>query len=426
MSERRFDTNCVQAGYTPGTGDPQVLPIVQNTTYRYYNAADVAALFDLDSDMFMYSRIGHPDEDALEKKLTALEGGAAAVAASSGMAAIFLTISTLCKAGDHILASPSIYGGTFNLFNMTLKRFGIDVTFIDQNSSLEEIVAAARPETRLLFGETIANPALHVLDFEKFSAAAKEIGVPLVIDNTLASPFLCRPIEHGADIVIHATTKWADGQATSMGGVIIDSGKFDWKKDNKYPEITEPDESYHGLNFYEKFGPAAFAMKVRVCALRDFGSCIAPMNSWLTFQGLQHLHVRMRRHSDNALALAKFLENHPKIDWVYYPGLEGNENYELAQKYLPKGAGGVISFAVKGGRDAGEKLLENLKLASVVVHVGDIHTCVLHPASTTHRQLSEEDQLAAGIDPGLIRASVGLEDIEDIKEDFDQALNAID
>ena len=264
MSERRFDTNCVQAGYTPGTGDPQVLPIVQNTTYRYYNAADVAALFDLDSDMFMYSRIGHPDEDALEKKLTALEGGAAAVAASSGMAAIFLTISTLCKAGDHILASPSIYGGTFNLFNMTLKRFGIDVTFIDQNSSLEEIVAAARPETRLLFGETIANPALHVLDFEKFSAAAKEIGVPLVIDNTLASPFLCRPIEHGADIVIHATTKWADGQATSMGGVIIDSGKFDWKKDNKYPEITEPDESYHGLNFYEKFGPAAFAMKRRV------------------------------------------------------------------------------------------------------------------------------------------------------------------
>ncbi len=426
MSERRFDTNCVHAGYTPQTGDPQVLPLVQSTTYRYYNAADVAALFDLDSDMFMYSRIGHPDEDALEKKLTALEGGAAAVAASSGMAAIFLTISTLCKAGDHILASPSIYGGTFNLFQTTLKRFGIDVTFVDQKSSLEEIVSKARPETRLLFGETIANPALHVLDFEKFSAAAKQIGVPLVIDNTLASPFLCRPIEHGADIVIHATTKWADGQATSMGGVIIDSGKFDWKKDGKYPEITEPDESYHGLNFYEKFGPAAFAMKVRACALRDFGSCIAPMNSWLTFQGLQHLHVRMNRHSESALELAKFLQRHPKIEWVYYPGLEGNENYQLTQKYLPNGAGGVLSFAVKGGREAGEKLLENLKLASVVVHVGDIHTCVLHPASTTHRQLSEADQIAAGIDPGLIRASVGLEDIEDIKEDFDQALNAID
>ena len=425
MTNYKFNTNCVHAGYKAGSGDPHVLPIVQSTTYRYYNAADVAALFDLESDQFMYARIGHPDEDALEKKLAELEGGSAAVAASSGMAAIFLTVSTLCSAGDHILASPSIYGGTFNLFGTTLKKFGIDVTFVDQNLSAEEIIAQARPRTRLIFGETIANPALSILDFEKFSKVAKELNVPLVVDNTLATPYLCRPIDHGANIVINSTTKWADGQATSMGGVVVDGGNFDWAKDGKYPELTEPDESYHGLNFYEKFGLTAFAMKLRTCALRDFGSCAAPLNTWLTFQGLQHLPLRMKQHTENALALAKFLEGHPKVDWVHYPGLEGNENYELTKKYLPKGAGGVLSFAVKGGRAAGEKLLENLELASIVVHVGDIRTCVLHPASTTHRQLSEKDQIAAGIDPGLIRASAGVEDIEDIIADFDQALNKI-
>lgn len=424
MTDYSFNTNCIHAGYQAGSGEPQVLPIVQSTTYRYYNAADVAALFDLESADFMYARIGHPDEDALEKKITALEGGVASVAASSGMAAIFLTISTLCSAGDHILASPSIYGGTFNLFGTTLKKFGIDVTFVDQDLSAEEIIEKATPRTRLVFGETLANPALTVLDFEKFSHVAHELNVPLVIDNTLASPYLCRPIEHGANIVIHSTTKWADGQATSMGGVVVDGGNFDWANGGKYPEITEPDESYHGLNFYETFGPAAFAYKLRTCALRDFGCTIAPMNSWLTFQGLQHLHLRMKQHSENALALAKFLSQHPNVDWVHYPGLEGNSNYELAQKYLPGGAGGVLSFAVKGGRAAGEKLLEKLRLASVVVHVGDIRTSVLHPASTTHRQLSEKDQIAAGIDPGLIRASVGAEDINDIIADFDQALNA--
>ena len=425
MSKFKFNTNCVHAGYKAGSGDPHVLPIVQSTTYRYYNAADVAALFDLESDQFMYARIGHPDEDALEKKLAELEGGSAAVAASSGMAAIFLTVSTLCSAGDHILASPSIYGGTFNLFGTTLKKFGIEVTFVDQNLSAEEIIAQAKTRTRLIFGETIANPALSILDFEKFSKVAKELNVPLVVDNTLATPYLCRPIDHGANIVINSTTKWADGQATSMGGVVVDGGNFDWAKDGKYPELTEPDESYHGLNFYEKFGSAAFAMKLRTCALRDFGSCAAPLNTWLTFQGLQHLPLRMKQHTENALALAKFLEGHPKVDWVHYPGLEGNENYELTKKYLPKGAGGVLSFAVKGGRAAGKKLLENLELASIVVHVGDIRTCVLHPASTTHRQLSEKDQIAAGIDPGLIRASAGVEDIEDIIADFDQALNKI-
>ena len=425
MTKLNFETNCIHAGYKAESGQPQVLPIVQNTTYRYYNAEDVAALFDLESSTFMYSRIGHPDEDALEQKMATLEGGTAAVAASSGMAAIFLAVSTICSAGDHILASPSIYGGTFNLFGTTLKKFGIDVTFVDQNLSAEEIIAKATPRTRLLFGETLANPALSILDFEKFSKVAKELGVPLVIDNTLATPYLCRPIEHGADIVINSTTKWADGQATSMGGVVVDAGTFDWNAGNRYPEITEPDESYHGLKFFEKFGPAAFAMKLRACALRDFGCCAAPLNSWLTFQGLQTLPVRMAKHSENALKLATFLANHPKVSKVTYPGLENDENYQLAKKYLPNGAGGVLSFIVKGGRSAGEKLLENLNLASIVVHVGDIRTSVLHPASTTHRQLCEEDQIAAGIDPGLIRASIGLENADDIITDFSQALDLL-
>lgn len=425
MTEYKFNTNCIHAGYKAETGEPQVLPIVQNTTYRYYSAQDVADLFDLKSATFMYSRIGHPDEDALEQKLATLEGGVAAVAASSGMAAIFLTVSTLCSAGDHILASPSIYGGTFNLFATTLKRFGIDVTFVDQDLPADEIIAHATPRTRLIFGETLANPALSVLDFEKFSKVAKELNVPLVVDNTLATPYLCRPIEHGANIVINSTTKWADGQATSVGGVVVDGGNFDWAKDGKYPELTEPDESYHGLNFYETFGAAAFALKLRTCALRDFGSCIAPLNSWLTFQGLQHLPLRIKQHSESTLELAKFLQDHPNVDWVHYPGLEGNKDHDLAKKYLPKGAGGVLSFCVKGGRTAGEQLLSKLELASIVVHVGDIRTSVLHPASTTHRQLSEADQIAAGIDPGLIRASIGLEDIEDIKADFDQALNSL-
>lgn len=424
MSDYRFDTDCVQAGYRAESGEPQVLPIVQNTTYRYYNAKDVAAMFDLKSDTFMYSRIGHPDEDALEKKMAALEGGSAAVAASSGMAAIFLAVSTLCSAGDHIISSASVYGGTFNLFGTTLKKFGIECTFIDQDASYDEIIAEARPRTRLIFAETLANPALTVLDFDKFSKAAKTIGVPLIVDNTLATPYLCRPIEHGADIVIHSTTKWADGQATSIGGVVVDGGKFDWAKDNKYPEITDPDESYHGTKFLEAFGPAAFAMKLRVCSLRDFGCCIAPMNSWLTFQGLQTLSVRMRQHTENAQALAEYLEKHPQVEWVIYPGLKSDRSHELAKKYLPGGAGGVLTFGVKGGGKAGEMFLENLKLTSIVVHVGDIHTSVLHPASTTHRQLTEEEQIEAGIPPELIRASIGLEDIEDIKADFDQALNA--
>lgn len=422
----RIETQCIQAGYKAESGQPQVPPIVQNTTYRYYNAADVAKLFDLESADFMYTRLGSPTVNMLEEKMAALEGGTAAIAASSGQAANMITMLNICEAGDHIIAAANIYGGTYNLFGVTFKKMGIDVTFIDQNLSEDEIVAMARPETRALFGESLGNPALGVLDIEKFSRAAKRIGVPLVVDNTLASPVLCRPLEHGADFVVHSTTKWSDGHATSVGGMVVEGGKFDWNAHaDKFPGMVEPDESYHGLKYYEKFGDQAFSVKLRAQMLRDLGCTMAPMNAFLTLQGLDTLHLRMERHSQNALALAKFLKDHSMTDWVKYPGLEGDEDYERAQKYLPNGAGGVLSFGVKGGRAAGEKFLENLELASIVVHVGDIRTSVLHPASTTHRQLSEEDQLRGGILPELIRVSVGCENIEDIIADFDQALKKV-
>ncbi|SCJ90705.1 Methionine gamma-lyase [uncultured Eubacterium sp.] len=426
MSEHKFNTNCIHAGYKAESGQPQVLPIVQNTTYRYYNAEDVAKLFDLESADFMYTRLGSPTVNALEEKMAALEGGTAAIAASAGQAANLITMLNICEAGDHIIACANIYGGTHNLFGVTLKKMGIETTFIDQDISKEEIVALAKPNTKVLFGESLGNPALTVLDIEKFSQAAKEIGVPLVVDNTLASPYLCQPLKHGADFVVHSTTKWADGHATSVGGMVIEGGNFDWNKyADKFPGMVEPDESYHGIKYYEKFGGQAFCLKLRAQMLRDLGCTMSPMNAFLTFQGLDTLHLRMERHSKNAMALAEFLQKHPKVDWVKYPGLPGDDDYERAQKYLPKGASGVLSFGVKGGRAAGEACLANLKLASIVVHVGDIRTSVLHPASTTHRQLSEEDQLAGGIKPELIRVSVGCEDIEDILADFDQALNQV-
>jgi len=426
MSEYKFNTSCIHAGYKAESGQPQVLPIAQNTTYRYYNAEDVAKLFDLESGDFMYTRLGSPTVNALEEKMAALEGGTAGIATSAGQAANLITMLNICEAGDHIIACANIYGGTFNLFGVTLKKMGIETTFINQNASKEEIIAAAKPNTKALFGESLGNPALTVLDIEEFAAAAREIGVPLVVDNTLASPYLCRPLEHGANIVTHSTTKWADGHATSVGGMVIEGGNFDWNKyADKYPGLVEPDESYHGLKYYEKFGNQAFCVKLRAQMLRDLGCTMSPMNAWLTFQGLDTLHLRMDRHSENALALAKFLQNHPKVDWVKYPGLPGDDDYERAQKYLPKGASGVLAFGAKGGRAGGEEFLKNLKLASIVVHVGDIRTSVLHPASTTHRQLSEEAQLAGGIKPELIRVSVGCEDIEDIIADFDQALNAL-
>lgn len=427
MKERKqsFETICVQGGYKAASGEPQVLPIAQNTTYRYYNAKDVAELFDLESPNFMYTRLGNPTLSALENHMAALEGGTAALSASSGQAATLMTILNICQAGDHVISSGSIYGGTYNLFSVTLKKLGIDVSFVDIHSSVEEITAAAKPATKAIFAETLANPALHVLDFVKFKAAAIEIGVPLIVDNTLATPALTRPIEFGADIVIHSTTKYSDGHASCLGGMVIEAGTFDWGASDKYPGLTQPDESYHGLCFYEKFGPTAFCTKMRTTMLRDFGCTMAPMNAYLTHQGLQTLHLRMERHSQNALALAEFLEAHPMVDWVIYPGLKNDRSYPLAKLYMPKGAGGVLSFGVKGGREAGEKFLELLDLTSIVVHVGDIRTSALHPASTTHRQLTEEQQIAGGIRPELIRVSVGIENVEDIKADFDQALSRI-
>ena len=417
-----FDTKCVQGTYKAKSGEPQVLPIVQNTTYRYYNAEDVAELFDLKSANYMYTRLGSPTVNALEEKMALLEGGTAGMATASGQSASLITILNICNAGDHVISSANIYGGTHNLLGVTLKKLGIEVDFIDQDIPKEEIVKLAKPNTKALFGETLGNPALSVLDFEKFSAAAKEMGVPLIVDNTLASPALCRPIEHGADIVLNSTTKFADGHASCVGGCVIESGKFDWGANGKFKGLSEPDESYHGLNFYESFKETAFCTRLRAVMIRDFGCTMAPMNAYLTYQGLQTLHIRMERHCQNTLALAKHLVNHPMVEWVKYPGLEGDKYYDLAKKYLPKGAGGVLSFGVKGGREAGEKFLENLQLTSIVVHVGDIRTSALHPASTTHRQLSEKEQIAAGITPSLIRVSVGLEDISDIIADFDNAL----
>lgn len=417
-----FETACVHGTYKAESGEPQQLPISQNTTYRYYNAKDVAALFDLESNGFMYSRLGNPTVSALEEKMALLEGGTAGLAASSGQSATLMTLLNICSAGDHIISSTSIYGGTFNLLGVTLKKMGIEVTFIDQDISLEEITSMQRPTTKALFAETLANPALTVLDFEKFSKAAKSMGVPLIVDNTLATPALCRPIEHGADIVIQSTTKYADGHGSCLGGMVVEAGTFDWSIGDKFPGMTEPDASYHGIKFYEKFGNIGFALKLRAQMLRDLGCTMAPMNAYLTHQGLQTLHLRMERHSENALALAKALQINTNVEWVSYPGLEGDKNYTLAKKYLPKGASGVLTFGVKGGLAAGEKFLEKLELASIVVHVGDIRTSVLHPASTTHRQLSDAEQLKAGIKPELIRVSVGIEAIKDIIADFENAL----
>ncbi len=424
-AKMKFETACVHGAYKAKSGEPQVLPIVQNTTYRYYNSKDVAELFDLESGNFMYTRLGSPTVNALEEKMALLEGGTAAICASSGQSANLIAILNICEAGDHVLSATNIYGGTHNLLGVTLKKMGIDVTFVDQDLPYEDILAQAKSNTKAVFGETLGNPALSILDFEKFSKVAKAIGVPLIVDNTLATPALCRPLEHGADIVVHSLTKYADGHASCLGGVVVEGGKFDWAASGKFPGMTEPDESYHGLRFYEKFKDTAFSVKLRAEMLRDFGCTMAPMNAYLIHQGLQTLHLRMERHSENALALAQHLEKHPMVEWVVYPGLEGDKYHELAKKYMPKGTSGVLCFGVKGGKAAGEKFLENLELTSIVVHVGDIRTSVLHPASTTHRQLSEEEQIAAGISPSLIRVSVGLENIDDIIEDFDQALEKV-
>lgn len=420
----KLETKIVQGGYNPKPGEPRILPIVQSTTYKYDDADHVADLFDLKATGFFYSRIGNPTVDGFEKKVALLEGGIGAVATSSGQAATTLALLNICQAGQHIVASSTLYGGTFTLLSSTLKKMGISVTFVDPNASEEEIEKCFQPNTRALFAETIGNPNLNVLDFAKFSKVAKKMDVPLIVDNTFATPYLCRPIEHGANIVIHSTTKYIDGHATSVGGIIVDAGNFNWDN-GKYPEITEPDPNYHGLRYYETFKEAAYIVKLRVTLLRDIGATMSPLNAFLSVLGLETLHLRMQRHSENALELAKFLANHEKVQYVRYPGLETDPSYPLTQKYLPLGASGVLCFGIKGGTEAGKAFLNNVKLATLVIHVCDIRTHVLHPASTTHRQLTEEQQRASGVTPELIRVSVGLENIEDLKADFDQALNKI-
>lgn len=417
-------TICVQGGYTPNPGEPRVLPIVQSTTYKYEDPDHVARLFDLAEEGHMYSRISNPTIAAYEEKVNSLDGGAGALAVSSGQSAITLALLNICKSGDHIVASSTIYGGTFTLLSSTLKKFGIEVSFVNPNASEEEITKEFKDNTKVLYGETIGNPGLNILDFDKFSRIAKKIGVPLVIDNTLATPCLCRPLELGANIVVYSSTKYIEGHANSIGGIIVDGGNFDWNN-VKFKELVEPDPTYHGISYVETFGKAAYIVKARVQLLRDMGTCLSPFNGFLTNLGLETLHLRIERHSSNALALAKFLENHENVSWVNYPGLEGNSNYELVNKYFSKGASGVLTFGIKGGAEAGNKFIRNLNLAALVVHIGDARTSVLQPATTTHRQLSEEEQIASGVYPDLIRVSVGIEDPEDIIRDFEQALSTL-
>ncbi|NLY42529.1 MAG: O-acetylhomoserine aminocarboxypropyltransferase/cysteine synthase [Clostridiaceae bacterium] len=421
MNSWRIETKCLQEGYRPNNGEPRILPIYQSTTFKYDSTEHVAKLFDLEVPGHMYSRISNPTVECVENKIAALEGGIGALCTSSGQSASLIAVMNVCESGDHFVASSAIYGGTYNLFAVTMKKMGIDVTFVDPDSPEEEIQKAFRPNTKALFGETIANPKISVLDIEKFARIAHKNGVPLIIDNTFATPILCRPIEFGADIVVHSTTKYMDGHATSVGGVIVDSGKFDWTN-GKYPGFTQPDPSYHGVIYTENFGSAAYITKARVQYVRDIGNCMSPMNAFLTNLGLETLHLRMERHTENATRVAQFLKNHDKVQSVSYPALPDDPYHELAKKYLPKGCSGVLSFQIKGGKEAAMRFMDRLKLASIVVHVADARTSVLHPASSTHRQLSDEQLVKAGIEPGLIRLSVGIENVDDIIEDIQQAL----
>lgn len=424
MSNYHLNTNCLHAGYSPKNGEPRVLPIYQSTTYKYDSSDEMGKLFDLEKDGYFYTRLQNPTNDAVAAKIAALEGGVAAVLTSSGQAASFYSVFNICSAGDHVVASAAIYGGTFNLFSVTMKKLGIDFTFVSPHSSRDELDAAFKENTKLVFAETLSNPALEVLDIELFASAAHAHGVPLIVDNTFPTPVNCRPFEFGADIVTHSTTKYMDGHATQVGGVIVDSGNFDWTQNDKFPGLTTPDESYHGVTYTERFGKGAYITKAVVQLMRDLGSIPAPQNSFLLNLGLETLFLRVERHCSNALAVAKMLENHPMVSWVKYPGLENDEQYELAKKYMPNGTSGVISFGVKGGREAATKFLDSLKLASVVTHVADCRTCALHPASTTHRQLTEQQLEECGVKPDLIRLSVGIEYIDDIIADVEQALEA--
>ena len=419
-----FDTNCLHAGYRPGSGEPRNIPIIQSTTFRYETSEEMGRLFDLEAAGYFYTRLQNPTSDAVAARLCALEGGTAAMLLSSGQAASFFSIFNIASAGDHVVSSTAIYGGTYNLFAVTMKRMGIEFTFVDPDCTEDELNAAFRPNTRALFGETIANPALTVLDIEKFAHAAHAHGVPLIVDNTFATPALCRPFEWGADIVIHSTTKYLDGHAAAVGGAIVDSGRFDWEAHaDKYPGLTTPDESYHAVTDTKKFGQGgAYITKATAQLMRDFGSTPAPMNAWLLGMGIETLPLRMARHCSNAQGVAEYLRGHEKVAWVRYAGLPGDKYHALAQKYLPKGCCGVVSFGVKGGRAAAERFMAGLKLASIATHVADAKTCVLHPASATHRQMNDAELAAAGVAPDLVRFSVGLEDLDDLIQDLAQAL----
>ncbi len=419
-------TLCVQSGWQPKNGEPRVLPIYQSTTFKYDNTEEMADLFDLKKEGYFYTRLQNPTNDAVAAKIAALEGGVGAVLTSSGQAANFYAIFNICEAGDHFVTSNEIYGGTYNLFGVTLKKLGIECTFVSQEASEEEIDAAFRPNTKALFGETISNPGCRVLDIEKFARIAHRHGVPLIVDNTFPTPINCRPFEWGADIVTHSTTKYMDGHATQVGGCVVDSGNFDWEKNSsKFPGLCTPDESYHGLTYTKKFGKMAYITKLVAQLMRDLGSIPAPQNSFLLNLGLETLHLRMQRHCENAQKVAEFLSQDDRVAWVRYSGLPGDECYELAQKYLPNGSCGVIAFGLKGTRETAVKFMDSLKLTAIVTHVADARTCVLHPASHTHRQLSDEQLLEAGVAPDLIRLSVGIEDVNDILDDLRQALQTV-
>lgn len=426
MKHQGIGTKCVQGGYTPGNGEPRQIPIVQSTTFKYATSEDMGKLFDLEANGYFYTRLQNPTNDAVASKIAEMEGGSAAMLTSSGQAANFFAIFNIAGQGDHIVCSNSIYGGTYNLFAVTMKRMGLDFTFVDPDCSKEELEKAFKENTKAVFGETIANPALTVLDIEKFAQAAHAHGVPLIIDNTFATPVLCRPFEWGADIITHSTTKYMDGHGAAVGGCIVDSGRFDWiRYPEKFPGLTTPDESYHGITYTERFGlEGAYITKATAQLMRDLGAIQAPQNAFYLNLGLESLHVRMPRHSENALAVATFLSKHPKIKSVQYSGLPGDKYYDLAQKYLPNGSCGVVSFEIQGGRQAAEKFMKHLKLAAIETHVADARTCCLHPASSTHRQMTDEELQAAGISADMVRFSCGLEDAKDLIADIEQALEA--
>ena len=426
MSKLHIGSKCLQEGWKPKNGEPRQVPIIQSTTFKYESSAEMGKLFDLEASGYFYTRLQNPTNDFVAAKIAALEGGVAAMLTSSGQAANFFAIFNICGAGDHFISTSTIYGGTFNLFAVTMKKLGIECTFVDPDASIEELQKEFKPNTKCVFAETISNPSLIVCDLEKFAKLAHDNGVPLIVDNTFATPINCRPFEFGVDIVTHSTTKYIDGHANTVGGAIVDSGKFDWDKyADKFPGLTTPDDSYHGITYTEKFGKGAYITKATAQLMRDLGSIQSPMNAFLINTGLETLHLRMPRHVENATKVAEFLKNNDKIGWVNYPGLEGDKYYEIAKKYMPNGTCGVIAFGVKGGRDAAEKFMSALRLCTIATHVADAKTCILHPANATHRQLTDEQLTACGISPDLIRLSVGIEDVRDIIADIENALNQL-